>query len=261
MAPFNTHFLVAEKIWPTVKTLTTWPVSCNEILYGQFCFGCVAPDVDKVSAVLRQRDTHFFDRTDPYELMASHRSATFLARQAEFLRAPFEQLEPEEQAFALGYLCHLCLDEVSKFMWQRETWLRFYQIGPGPAFAALDELARQQIDDYAAIGAALDSIRLLAVVPVIPDPDLDKMLVGVRCFVQAQTLEEEYLALVELFDRPTAEHRAEKRDHLRQNIALARRRVHYFKLASLVRAGLARTRLRIDDLLAGRVPQPALPEI
>ncbi|HMQ52930.1 MAG TPA: zinc dependent phospholipase C family protein [Anaerolineae bacterium] len=254
MAPFNTHFLVAEMIWPELDG--PW-----QIAYGQFCFGCVAPDVDKISVDLRQRDTHFYDRTDPYEFMASHRSATFLARQAEFLRAPFQQLTPDEQAFVLGYLCHLCLDEVSKFMWQRETWLRFYQIGPGPAFAALDELARQKINDYAAIGAALDTVRPVAVVPVIPYPDLEKMLVGVRHFVHAPTLEEEYLALVDMFDRPTPEHRQEKRHQLRQNIPIARRRVHYFKLATLLRAGLARTRLRIENLLAGHVPEPALPEI
>ena len=54
MAPFNTHFLIAEKLWPELDG--PW-----QTYYGQFCFGCVAPDVDKLSSTLTQIDTHFFD--------------------------------------------------------------------------------------------------------------------------------------------------------------------------------------------------------
>ena len=57
--------------------------------------------------------------------------AMFIRRQNEFLARPFVQLKPEAQAFALGYLCHLCVDEVSKFMWGREVWQNFKDTGPG----------------------------------------------------------------------------------------------------------------------------------
>ena len=122
MAPFITHFLAAEKVWPEIKRAASWPNVDSTLLYGHFCFGCVAPDIDKISATLTQKDTHFFDRTTAWDLMSTHRSATFVNRQADFLYRPFPHLTPAEQAFALGYLCHLCVDEVSKYLWRESTW-------------------------------------------------------------------------------------------------------------------------------------------
>lgn len=261
MAPFNTHFLVAEKIWPTVGTITTWPETCQTILYGQFCFGCVAPDVDKASITLSQRDTHFFDRYGQYELMASHRSVAFLQRQPEFLKAPFVQLEPEAQAFVLGYLCHLCVDEVSKHMWQRETWLHFLDVGPGPAFAALDEVARGQIHDYDAIIKGFAEVDVIDIIPVIPRADLETTLSGARTFVQAETAEGEFLALVDLFDRPAPDVRRQKLKDFRANINTARVRTHWFNLDTLVKASVSRTQQRFNDLITGHVPQPGYPNL
>ncbi len=261
MAPFNTHFLIAEKIWPTVKTMTVWPELCNEIYYGQFCFGCVAPDVDKISAVITQKDTHFYDRKGPRELMASHRTATFLDRQAEFLAKPFNRLDPEAQAFALGYLCHLSVDEVSKHMWGHRTWMQFKDIGPGPAFAALDEVAGQRIGNYPALVNALGSIQVLDVVPRIPLSDLQSMWQGVYNFAKADTVDGEYLTLVDMFLKPAPEQRQQNLQNFQAEIDRARQRVHVFKLDMLVRAGLARSRHRLADLIAGRIPEPGMPTL
>lgn len=254
MAPFNTHFLIAEKIWPELPG--PWQPH-----YGQFCFGCVAPDVDKLSPTLVQRDTHFFDRFGDYELMASHRSAAFLEHQAEFLCRPFAQLPPAAQAFTLGFLCHLCVDEVSKHLWRHETWLQFRHIGPGPAFAALDELARQRTQNYSAIVAALSSIQILEVIPTIPPPDLEAFWQGVYRFVTASTLEEEYLALVDMFDRPTPEERRQKQESFRAGIVEARRLVGYLQLDTLVSAGLVRSYSRLTDLITGHKPEPGYPDL
>ena len=100
MAPFITHFLAAEKIWPDIKTNVSWSGSCCSSHYGQFCFGCVAPDIDKLSATLTQKDTHFFDRATDWDLMATHRSATFINEQANFLYRPFLEMTPPEQAIS-----------------------------------------------------------------------------------------------------------------------------------------------------------------
>lgn len=261
MAPFNTHFLIAEKIWPEIRAMVTWPTTYNQNYYGQFCFGCLAPDVDKLSPTLAQRDTHFFDRFGDYELMASHRSAAFLKHQAEFLCRPFAQLPPAAQAFALGFLCHLCVDEVSKHLWRRETWLQFKHIGPGPAFAALDELARQHTQNYPAIVAALGSIQILEVIPAIPRADLEAFWQGAYRFASATTLEEEYLALVDMFDRPTPEERRQKVESFRANITEARRLVDHLQLDTLVSAGLARSHSRLRDLIAGHRPEPGYPDL
>lgn len=256
MAPFNTHFLVAEKIWPEFQN-DAWGQH-----YGQFCFGCVAPDVDKASATLTQRDTHFFDRTTDYELMASARTAAFLTRQDEFLQQPFAELSSEAQAFVLGYLCHLAVDEVSKHLWRRETWLKFHHVRPTSAFAALDEMARQQIEDYAAIRRTLDDVETLDVLPHIPLTDLQRMLVGTRAFVAAPEVEQEYLALVDLFepDRSLLDRR-ESLARLRREIDQARRQVHHFELERLARASIAHSRQRIADFLDGRNPEPEYPAL
>lgn len=252
MAPFNTHFLIAEKLWPHLDG--PWREH-----YGMFCFGCIAPDVDKISPALTQKDTHFFDRSGEYDLMATHRSAEFIRQQADFFCRPFAGLRPPEQAFALGYLCHLCVDEVSKHMWRRETWLKFRDIGPGPAFAALDEAARQQILNYPAIVRALDSIAAPDIIPRIPLADLEVTLQGVRNFVHAGDAEGEFLALVDMFDQPTPEERRKKQKYFKSVIHLARRQVGIFKLDLLVEAGLARSRLRLVELIEGRAPEPGYP--
>jgi hypothetical protein len=261
MAPFNTHFLIAETIWPEAKTLTTWPESGDKILYGQFCFGCVAPDVDKVSSALAQKDTHFFDRSGLWALMASHRSAALIQNQADFFRRPFDQLRSAEQAFALGYLCHLCVDEVSKAMWQSETWTHFKDIGPGPTFAALDEAAREQIKDYAALVQSLHAIEPLPVIPRIPLEDLVTVWQGVCQFVGAGTAEAEYLALVDVFDRPSPETRQQKQQDFRAKIDLARQQVHLLHLETLVEGGVAHSRRRLWELINDHVPKPGYPEI
>jgi hypothetical protein len=145
---------VAEKIWPEVRAKLSWPATGSRNHYGQFCFGCIAPDVDKASAMLTQKNTHFYDRTTDYDLMASHRSAAFLKHQAGFLGQPFADLHAEAQAFVLGYLCHLCVDEVSKHMWRREVWVQLKRVHPGATFAAIDEAAWQRIKNYPVIAQA-----------------------------------------------------------------------------------------------------------
>lgn len=253
MAPFNTHFLIAEKIWPD---LSTGPWAAH---YGQFCFGCVAPDVDKASSVLTQKDTHFFDRFGDYEAMASQRTAAFIAQQADFLRHPFAELPAEAQAFVLGYLCHLCVDEVSKHLWRRETWLKFHHVRPTSAFAALDELAWRCIQDYAAITRAFCEIEALPVIRHIALTDLEWMHQGVCRFVQAKSVEDEYLALVDMFDRPSATKRREVAARFRREIDAAREQVRFFQLEILVEAGALRSRERLADLIAERVPEPSYP--
>ncbi len=256
MAPFNTHFLIAEKIWPELSG--PW-----QPFYGQFCFGCVAPDVDKASDRLAQKDTHFYDRSGPYNLMASHRTAYFLSHQAEFLGQPFARLPAPAQAFSLGYLCHLCVDEVSKHMWRMETWLRFQErdVWPGAAFVALDELAARQIQDYPAMTEAVCSVPIPEVIPRIPPADLARLREGICAFMRADEVEEQFLTMVDLFSRPTPQERQAGRQKLRASLEGARLQVHQFNLPALVEAGLSHSRHRLADLQAGRTPEPGYPAL
>jgi hypothetical protein len=251
MAPFYTHLLIAEKIWPELDG--PWQPHP-----GQFFFGCLAPDVDKLSPQLTQRDTHFFDRSDNYELMASARSTAFLARQETFLSQPFADLPPAAQAFALGYLCHLCVDEVSKHLWRRSLYEQL-EVGVGRAFAALDEAARQRMQNETAVADALCTIPPLAVIPQIPLADLARLLVGICCFMQAQSVEEQYLILGVLDNNSTR--RQGRQERFRAEIERAHQQVHLFQLEVVIQAGYRHSHLRLGDLIAGRVPEPSYPHI
>ena len=107
MAPFLTHLVVGERVWAALDGKR--PAAGN---YGTFLFGCLAPDLDKFCHGLEQDTTHFVAK-DGDGNYAWQRSQRFLEAPANYLRAPFHDLEAVEQAFAMGYLCHIATDEIT----------------------------------------------------------------------------------------------------------------------------------------------------
>jgi hypothetical protein len=107
MAPFLTHLVIGERVWSALDG--HWP---GEEGYGTFLFGCLAPDVDKLCDGLEQGTTHFLPK-DEAGTWAWQRGQQFLDHPLDFLRAPFCTLPAGEQAFVLGYLCHVATDEIT----------------------------------------------------------------------------------------------------------------------------------------------------
>ena len=107
MAPFLTHLVVGERVWAALGE--SQPGSGA---YGAFLFGCLAPDVDKFCHGLEQSTTHFVEKDDA-GTWAWLRSQRFLDERAASLRAPFHALKAVEQAFVIGYLCHIATDEIT----------------------------------------------------------------------------------------------------------------------------------------------------
>jgi hypothetical protein len=107
MAPFLTHLVIGERVWNALGSQRP-----AQEFYGTFLFGCLAPDVDKLCDGLDQKTTHFVGK-DEAGTYAWRRSQHFLDNQTDFLRAPFQMLEAGEQAFVLGYLCHVATDEAT----------------------------------------------------------------------------------------------------------------------------------------------------
>lgn len=107
MAPFLTHLVVGERVWAALDGMQ--PGSEN---YGTFLFGCLAPDVDKFCRGLEQSTTHFLAK-DEAGTWAWQRSQRFLDSQTTLLRSPFHTLGAVEQAFVMGYLCHVAADEIT----------------------------------------------------------------------------------------------------------------------------------------------------
>jgi hypothetical protein len=91
--------------------------------YGTFLFGCLAPDVNKLCDGLDQGTTHFLPK-DADNNHLWRRSQRFLDNPTLYLRAPFPTLGLWEQAFVLGYLCHVATDEITARMaWKLKTQL------------------------------------------------------------------------------------------------------------------------------------------
>jgi len=107
MAPFLTHLVVGERVWAALNGARPAPDN-----YGTFLFGCLAPDVDKFCHGLEQSTTHFLAK-DEAGTWAWLRSQRFLDSSSAFLRAPFHTLDAVEQAFVMGYLCHVATDEIT----------------------------------------------------------------------------------------------------------------------------------------------------
>lgn len=105
MAPFLTHLAVGERVWDRLGEH-----SPTGDAYGTFLFGCLAPDVDKLCDGLEQGTTHFVSKEEGPSYMWQ-RTERFLAHQTDFLRAPFRALDAREQAFVMGYVCHVATDE------------------------------------------------------------------------------------------------------------------------------------------------------
>ena len=107
MAPFLTHLVIGERVWAARDG--RWPGAEG---YGTFLFGCLAPDVDKMCDGLEQCTTHFLPKDEAGD-WTWLRGQQFLDHPLDFLRAPFEALAANEQAFVLGYLCHVAADEIT----------------------------------------------------------------------------------------------------------------------------------------------------
>jgi hypothetical protein len=118
VAPFLTHLAVGERVWAGLTlNASNDDRQLYPAYYGTFLFGCLAPDVDKFCNCLEQGTTHFVAK-DEAGTHVWRRSQILLEQQATLLRAPFCALNGAEQAFVMGYLCHMATDEVTGRMGQ-----------------------------------------------------------------------------------------------------------------------------------------------
>ena len=160
MAPFLSHLMIGERVWLSLDG--GWPASGG---YGVFLFGCLAPDVDKFCPGLEQETTHFLPK-DEGRTWVHRRTRHFLEFPDRYLRAPFSALEPAEQAFILGYLCHVATDEVTgklaEDIYQQLTSLGEPVPGPDAVLTAVDPRLWSMALDPGAMIAALDQVSIPA---------------------------------------------------------------------------------------------------
>jgi hypothetical protein len=182
VAAFLTHLVVGERVWGRLdgRGPQVWAIArqglageraqsdawwSNREDYGTFLFGCLAPDVDKLCDGLEQGVTHFLPK-DEGGAYAWQRSARFLDAPTEYLRAPFGALQPDEQAFVLGYLCHVTTDEISGRLALPVT---DYIAELGTPLAHIDAVLTAMDPRFWAMAADREGVILALSVAQIPD--------------------------------------------------------------------------------------------
>lgn len=165
MAPLIAHLVIAERIWP--RLAQQWKGA-----YSGFLFGTLATDADKFCPELEQPTTHLIGK-DGTDAWLTQRSRRFIERQTELLQAPFADLGPSEQAFALGYLCHLAADEATASRYVAFRDYRAARMGSLPAdeaiATAVDERAATLLRDRSETIAILETSRIpTGLFPFIP---------------------------------------------------------------------------------------------
>jgi len=112
MAPFTTHLVIGERLFTHLVEMF------GSLDYGSFLAGSVLVDVHVFSKIEREK-THFADRFEkngPFGFDKSCRN--FVERFDDLLLRPWDKLTDNEQAFVLGYFCHLAADE----NWKQFDW-------------------------------------------------------------------------------------------------------------------------------------------
>jgi hypothetical protein len=182
VAAFLTHLVVGERVWSQLdgRGPQVWASArqgpageraqydgqwSHREDYGTFLFGCLAPDVDKLCAGLEQGVTHFLPK-DEGGTYAWRRSLRFLDAPTEYLRAPFGALRPGEQAFVLGYLCHVATDEISGRL---APVVEDYLVGLGTSVPNVDAVLTAMDPRFWAM--AVDREGVIAALSVAQIPD------------------------------------------------------------------------------------------
>lgn len=259
MAPFITHLVIAEHLWPLLAE--QWPGA-----HGDFLAGNLAPDVDKFCPDLDQATTHLVGK-DETNAWLTQRSRHFIDRPTGVLQAPFPDLTPSEQAFALGYLCHLAADEATADHYQnyRQIWEARSGL-PLPSEAigvVIDETAAGLLPGREKIVAVLENSRMpTTLLPAIPAPCLAAMRWIVFPFIGEGGGLDAYIGLVrrnslwqrhgQIGEEPVDQDLEAKlipyRQRLLDDEAQARTIAGEFDIHSVIAASLEHCRARLVEL-------------
>lgn len=259
MPPLITHLVIAEQVWPLLAP--QWGEA-----YGDFLLGNLVVDVDKFCPDLDKVTTHMFDPKETHIWLAEC-SRRFIDQQAELMRAPFPEITPAEQAFALGYLCHLAADEATTGRYEAFRIAREERMGAFPSDEAIgtvvDETAAGLLQDRQRILTALENSRMpRGLLLFVPHRCLEAMRWILFPLIRKGGGFEAYIGLVrrnslwhrhgQLGDGPVDEDLEAKLIPYRQRLleakAEAREAAAEFDIASIIAASLGHCRMRLTEL-------------
>ncbi len=197
MAASITHLVVGEHVFRQVTHLNP-----TVSVYGSFLAGCVLVDVH-VFHDINRRQTHFAGRFEEGRDSYSKSCSSFLSGLEVFLRRPWIELERAEQAFVMGYLCHLAVDECWKDFGFRllqklgiPTWMDL----PVPfdvLLTAFDFLSQKLLIDPATVFVALQNATIPDVFKHIPHEILHHQRNLIHGYVMSSGTPAAYVKMLE----------------------------------------------------------------
>jgi hypothetical protein len=206
MAPLVTHLVIGERVFAQTQYLDPAPS-----IYGTFLLGCVLVDANGFTEIDR-RQTHFAGRLeDDGENAFKSSCASFLSQRNVILRSPWDELTQADQAFVMGYLCHLAADEV----WKEMGWKMLQALGiksfaespiAGEVFLTVyDILSCQTFANWPAATYALNRTLVPNVFTHVPYEAFEKMWEIARPQILAGGTAESYFNMLERLGTSQAE--------------------------------------------------------
>jgi hypothetical protein len=161
MAASITHLVIGERVFKQLAILDPAPS-----VFGPFLAGCAIVDVHALHDIDR-RLTHFVGRVDTDGEDAYRKSCANFSRDLDhILKSRWSACTPAEQAFVIGYLCHLAVDECWKELgvqWFQKLAITSYKdfpIHPDVMLTAFDYLSRGRLMEPAAVFSALAGVEI-----------------------------------------------------------------------------------------------------
>jgi hypothetical protein len=216
VADFVTHVIVGERVYPHIAARLPGPTT-----YGSFLLGCVVVDANHYDEGVDRGRTHFVGRLSDVGTAAFRGScASFLKQRDRLLARPWNRLEPGEQAFIAGYLCHLAVDET----WKALGWQLMQKLGvrsPKDFPVPVDVLSTAFAVESSALfldrpraARAVARATVPDVLTHVPHALLQRTWQLTRDYALDGSTPAAFIRLLERQGKPKAEVRARHRQHL-----------------------------------------------
>ncbi len=204
MAASITHLVVGEHVFKQISN-----PDLSLVVYGSFLTGCSIVDLQAFHTVDR-RITHFVGRLDTDGEDAYRKSCTNFLQELDFiLKNKWKTLSPTDQAFIVGYLCHLATDECWKKL--NATWFHKLNIvsykelpvHPDVMLTAFDFLSQKHLTDPILTFAALENIQIPDVFNHVPHAVFCHQWEVIQEYVKSKGTFEAYVSMLKRADKYT----------------------------------------------------------
>jgi hypothetical protein len=225
MPPLNTHLVIGERVFRKLDLQPIPQLIGDGSHYGPFLLGCLLVDVNSFVRTntddpIDRRVTHFVGRFDEDGVASFTQSCTnFMEQLDHLLKRPWDALTAIEQAFAVGYLCHLAADETWK-AWGAElrqmlkiSSLDQFPVPPDVILTAFSVLSHTLYQDFTAVDTALSEASIPDVFIHVPHHYFQTMWAITQPTLKLGDQPASYFMMLERAQTPAKELQATREAH------------------------------------------------